>query len=272
MSILNKILDQKRLEIAGLDGAALRISALQSPPPLDFVAGFNTNRQCSTPALIAELKRASPSRGILAPQLDLLETADLYQQNGAAAISVLTDEVFFQGRLETLQTLRREKNIQLPLLRKDFIIHEAQLYETRAAGADAVLLIAAALPDDGLLADLHALTLDLGLTALVEVHDEVEIERVLKLKGLKMIGINNRNLNTFKVSLETTEALRPIIPPTINVVAESGIFAAADVKRLAKAGVDAILVGEALVTALDIPAKVRELSGLEYFEIEEGSL
>jgi indole-3-glycerol phosphate synthase len=272
MSILDKILDQKRLEIASLDGAALRSRALQSPTPLDFVAELNANHHSSQSALIAELKRASPSRGILAPQLDLLETADLYLQHGAAAISVLTDETFFQGKLETLQTLRHTRNISLPLLRKDFIIHETQLYETRAAGADAVLLIAAALPDDGLLAELHALALDLGMNALVEVHDEGEVERVLCLPNLKLIGINNRNLNTFEVSLTTTEKLRPMIPKAVGVVAESGIFAAADVQRLAKAGVNAILVGEALVTASDIPAKIRELSGVDHSTREEGGL
>ena len=272
MSILDKILDQKRLELASLDGAALRTRALSSQTPLDFVAGLNANRHSSQPALIAELKRASPSRGTLAPQLDLLETADLYLQHGAAAISVLTDEAFFQGKLDTLQTLRHTRNISLPLLRKDFIIHETQLYETRAAGADAVLLIAAALPDDGLMADLHALALDLGMTSLVEVHDEGEVERVLCLPNLKLIGINNRNLNTFEVSLTTTEKLRPMIPKAVSVVAESGIFAAADVQHLAKAGVDAILVGEALVTASDIPAKIRELSGVDHSTSEEGGL
>ncbi len=263
MSILDKILDQKRIEIAGLDYSALRAAALNCPVPLDFIAGLNANRRINQPALIAELKRASPSKGVIAPQLDLLETASLYLQNGAAAISVLTEEKFFQGSLETLRTLRRTRNIMLPLLRKDFIIHEIQLYETRAAGADAVLLIAAALPDDSLLADLHALALELGLTPLVEVHNEIEIERVLKLDDLKLVGVNNRNLNTFEVTLDTTERLRPMIPPNIHVVAESGIFAAKDVQRIAAAGVNAILVGEALVTAPDISAKVRELSGFE---------
>ena len=149
-----------------------------------------------------------------------------------------------------------------PLLRKDFIIHETQIYEARANGADAILLIAAALTNDALFADLHACALSLGLTALVEVHDEVETERALKLKDVKLIGINNRNLATFEVSLETTERIRPMISPEIAVVAESGIFTASDVDRFAKANVDAILVGEALVTSDDIPAKVRELSGV----------
>jgi len=164
------------------------------------------------------------------------------------------------GKLETLRQLRIT-NSQLPLLRKDFIIDEIQLYEAKANGADAILLIAAALTDDALFADLHACALSLGLTALVEVHDEAETERALKLKDVKLIGINNRNLATFDVTLETTEKLRPMIPSDIAVVAESGIFTASDVERLSKANIDAILVGEALVTADDIGAKVRELSG-----------
>ena len=165
------------------------------------------------------------------------------------------------GKLDTLRELRFERKSELPLLRKDFSIDEIQLYEARANGADAILLIAAALTDDTLFADLHACALSLGLTALVEVHNEVEMERTLKLKDVKLIGINNRDLTTFNVTLETTEKLRPMIPAEIAVVAESGIFTASDVERLAKAHVDAILVGEALVTAEDIPAKVRELSG-----------
>ena len=164
------------------------------------------------------------------------------------------------GSLGTLRQLRIT-NHQLPILRKDFIIDESQIYESRANGADAILLIAAALTDDILFADLHACALSLGLTALVEVHDETETERALKLKDVKLIGINNRNLATFDVSLETTERIRSMISPEIAVVVESGIFNASDVERLSKAKVDAILVGEALVTSDDIPAKVRELSG-----------
>ncbi|MBK7448525.1 MAG: indole-3-glycerol-phosphate synthase [Anaerolineales bacterium] len=159
-------------------------------------------------------------------------------------------------------------NYQSPitLLRKDFIIDPSQIYEARANGADAILLIAAALTDDKHFADLHACALSLGLTALVEVHDEAETERTLKIPNIQLIGINNRNLATFDVSLTTTERLRPMIPADITVVAESGIFTAQDVDRLAKAKIDAILVGEALVTSDDIPAKVRELSGVTLSE------
>jgi len=270
-NILAKIIDQKKVEIAALDVPALRRAAETSPAPRDFLAAISPRSKGegpgvrSSPSLIAELKRASPSKGILAPHLDLLQVAEIYAQNGASAISVLTDEKFFMGSLETLRQLR-VTNYPLPLLRKDFIIHESQIYEARANGADAILLIAAALPDDQLFADLHACALSLGLAALVEVHDEAEAERVLKLNDVKLIGINNRDLATFEVSLETTEKLRPMIPPEIAVVAESGIFTANDVERLANANVDAILVGEALVTSEDIPAKVRELSSVTLSE------
>ena len=290
MSILAQIIEQKKLEMAALDASTLRRLADSSSAPRDFLAAISPrlsgDREASRseaeggagmrsprlrthpstglgrrPSLIAELKRASPSKGILAPHLDLFQVADIYTQNGASAISVLTDEKFFLGSLETLHQLRIT-NHHLPLLRKDFIIHETQVYESKANGADAILLIAAALLDDALLADLHACALSQGLTALVEVHDETETERALKLKDVKLIGINNRNLATFDVTLETTEKLRPIIPSEIAVVTESGIFTASDVERLTKSDVDAILVGEALVTSDDIGAKVRELSGM----------
>ena len=262
-NILEKILDQKRLEIAALDAQALRHAAEQSPRPRDFLAAIQRRRFGTHPSLIAELKRASPSKGILAPHLDLFQVADIYTQNGASAISVLTDEKFFQGKLETLHALRNTYSVKAPLLRKDFIIDDSQIYEARANGADAILLIAAALLDDKHFADLHACAQSLGLTALVEVHDEAETERTLKIPNIQLIGINNRNLATFDVSLTTTERLRPMIPTDITVVAESGIFTAADVQRLEKANIDAILVGEALVTSEDIPAKVCELSGME---------
>lgn len=263
MNILEKIIAQKKIEIVALNASALRLSAEHSPMPRNFLAHITRRRFGTSPSLIAELKRASPSKGILAPHLDLFQVADIYTQNGASAISVLTDEKFFQGKLETLYGLRFTHHSALPLLRKDFIIHESQIYEARVNGADAILLIAAALTDDQLFADLHACALELGLTALVEVHDEAETERALKLKDVKLIGINNRNLATFDVSLETTEKLRPMIPSDIAVVAESGIFTASDVERLEKVNVDAILVGEALVVAENIEAKVRELSGMK---------
>jgi indole-3-glycerol phosphate synthase len=165
--------------------------------------------------------------------------------------------------LETLRDLRFVRKTTLPLLRKDFILAPVQLYQSRANGADAVLLIAAALPDDACFADLHALALDLKLTPLVEVHTPDEVERVLKIRDLRLVGVNNRDLATFDVSLGTTERLRPMIPREVTVVAESGIFTADDVSRLAAVGVDAILVGEALITAADIGTKVRELANTQ---------
>jgi len=261
MSILAQIIEHKKMEIAALDASALRRAADSTSAPRDFLSAIKRRRFSPRPSLIAELKRSSPSKGLLAPHLDLFQVADIYTQNGASAISVLTDQKFFLGNLTTLHALRNTYQCPLPLLRKDFIIDEVQLYESRANGADAILLIAAALLDNNLFADLHACALSLGLTALVEVHDEAETERALKLKGVKLIGINNRNLATFDLSLETTERLRPMISPGIAVVAESGIFNASDVERLTKVNVDAILVGEALITADDIGAKVRELAG-----------
>ncbi|HJS19934.1 MAG TPA: hypothetical protein VJ785_14400, partial [Anaerolineales bacterium] len=177
MSILAKIIEHKRMEIAALDAPALRRAADSAPTPRDFLAAIKRRRISQSPSLIAELKRASPSKGILAPHLDLFQVADIYTQNGASAISVLTDEKFFMGKLKTLRELRFTRKSELPLLRKDFIIDEVQLYESRANGADAILLIAAALLDDKLFADLHASALELGLTPLVEVHHENEAER-----------------------------------------------------------------------------------------------
>jgi len=262
-NILEKILDQKKLEIAALDAVILRRAAEQSPMPRDFLAAIKHRRFGTHPSLIAELKRASPSKVILAPRLDLFQVADIYAQNGASAISVLTDEKFFMGRLETLRELRFTHKSELPMLRKDFIIDEVQIYEARANGADAILLIAAALTTDHKhFSDLYACALSVGLTALVEVHNEAEAERALKLKDVNCVGINNRSLATFEVSLETTERIRPMISPDIAVVAESGIFNAQDVERLANANVDAILVGEALVTSDDVAAKVKELAGM----------
>jgi indole-3-glycerol phosphate synthase len=265
-NILDTILEHKKTEVAALDARALRHAAEQSPAPRDFLAAItsplSTRGEGPGVRLIAELKRASPSKGMLAPHLDLFQVADIYMDNGAAALSVLTDEKFFLGKLETLHDLRFDHKAAVPLLRKDFTIADTQLYEARANGADAILLIAAALTDDALLADLHATALELGLTALVEVHNENEMRRALKIPNLKLVGINNRDLTTFTLSLETTERLRPLIPAGITVVAESGIFTAADVARLEQVGIDAILVGEALITAPDIGAKVRELAGV----------
>jgi indole-3-glycerol phosphate synthase len=257
--ILTKILAQKKVEVDALDLPSLRHAVAQSPQPRDFLGAL---KRSATLALIAELKRASPSRGLLAENLDILDVAQTYAAHGATAISVLTDEKFFHGSLETLRSLRFDHKLPLPLLRKDFIIDVKQIFQARAAGADAILLIAAALPDDAHFASLHACAVSLGLTVLVEVHDEHEIERSLRLPDLHLLGINNRNLATFEIALETSERLRPLIPPYMTVVAESAIFSRADVTRLAGAHLDAILVGEALIISADIAVKVRELSSV----------
>jgi indole-3-glycerol phosphate synthase len=265
--LLATILEHKRREVAALDLASLRRAAEVAPAARDFVAALclppaRMNENGSTFALIAELKRASPSRGLLAPGKDLLEVATMYEQNGATAVSVITDEKFFLGDLATLQALRFEREYRLPLLRKDFIIDEVQVFESRAAGADAVLLIAAALPDDGRLAALHALAIQLGLAPLVEVHSRAELERALRLDGLRLVGINNRDLSTFQVDIGTCLDLRPFLPQDVTVIAESGINSREHMAALARAGLHAALVGEALMTAPDVAAKVRELAGL----------
>lgn len=207
--------------------------------------------------LIAEIKRASPSSGILRKDLNPLEIALQYQQNGASAISVLTDERFFQGKLSHLEEIRRV--IKLPLLRKDFVIDPYQLYEARVAGADAVLLIASLL-DRSKLEGLLGLARELGLGCLVEAHTEEELKKVLDTPAT-LLGINNRNLETFQIDLETTLRLRPLIPRDKIVVSESGINTRTNVLRLQEAGIDAILVGEALIRSKDPGAKIRELMG-----------
>jgi indole-3-glycerol phosphate synthase len=208
--------------------------------------------------LIAEIKHKSPSRGVLKKDFKPLTLAETYAENGAAAISVLTDEIYFGGSLEILKTIHA-KALGLPLLRKDFIFERYQLLEARAAGASAVLLIAAML-EDRQLVDLIAESRALSLTPFVEVHNESELERALNADAL-VIGINNRDLHDFSVNLETSLKLARLCPPEIVIVAESGINSTEDIQRLSEANVDAVLVGEALVTAADIASKVRSLSG-----------
>ncbi len=254
-TLLDEIIIHKRAEVAQQKLCtpleALRAEAELASPLRDFWAAL-----CAPGvSLIAEVKKASPSKGLLCPTFDPATLARTYADNGAAAISVLTDEHFFQGSLDDLRTVRQ--TVDLPVLRKDFIIDLYQVYESRIAGADAVLLIVAAL-DDAALHNLYALTRHLGMAALVEVHNANELMRATALRP-RIIGINNRNLQTFDVSLDTTAALRPRIPSRVTVIAESGIHTAADVDRLAGLDVDAMLVGEALVTAADVGAKVREL-------------
>ncbi len=258
MSILDEIFAHKRTEVATRQQvvplAEMQRLAEEAAPPQDFIAAL---RQSPTqPALIAEAKKASPSKGLLAPDFDPLKLANVYRNSGAAAMSVLTDERYFQGNLAYLRQIAALPE-RLPLLRKDFLFDPYQVYEARAAGADAVLLIVAHLTPVQL-RDLHQLTAELGMVALVEVHTQSELEAALGCDPL-LVGINNRDLHTFTVSLETTRRLRPFLPPAVCVVAESGIHTAADVAVLHDIGVDAMLVGESLVTAADTEVKIREL-------------
>lgn len=229
----------------------LRRAASDAPPCRDFTGALRAPGL----SLIAEVKRASPSQGTIRNDLDPGALARTYAAHGAAALSVLTDGPFFHGSLDDLRAARAA--VSLPVLRKDFILDPYQIYEARAAGADAVLLITAVL--DGLtLTDLHTLAGMLGMAALVEVHNAEELERALAVEPA-VVGINNRDLHTFEVRLETTERLRPHLPENVVVVAESGVQRAADAQRLERAGVDAVLVGTALVSAPDPGRKVEAL-------------
>ena len=212
-------------------------------------------------ALVAEIKKASPSAGVIQKNFDSIQIAREYEAGGASALSVLTDEKFFQSRLEYLQQIRDA--VKLPLLRKDFIINELQIYESVARGADAILLIVAIL-DDAQLKGFRELAAQLHLASLVEVHDEADLDRALA-SGAEIIGVNNRDLRDFSVSLATTEKLaaklRRGMCGKYTIVAESGIQVRADVERVAKAGANAVLVGESLMRSGDIESKVRELMG-----------
>jgi indole-3-glycerol phosphate synthase len=257
-TILDRIVADKREELARRQREqpfeTLRRLAGRTPPPRSLAAALRTR----APGLIAEVKRASPSRGLLRPDLDAVALARSYAEGGAAAVSVLTEERYFRGSLADLKAVSQALDGP-PVLRKDFIFDMYQVFEARAYGADAVLLIAAIL-NPGLLTSLLALSRSLGLECLVEVHDEAELERAL-MAGAEIIGINNRDLRTFEVDLATTERLRPLVPPEVTVVAESGVHTRADVQRLAALGVHGVLIGEALVLADDAAAKIRELFG-----------
>jgi len=270
MSILDEIFTHKRQEVAAQQQRVpldqVRRAAEQAVPVADFIAALRAARKPSPcmpdgalwPALIAEVKAASPSRGLLGKNFDPLALARAYAQGGAAAISILTDERYFQGHLDYLRQIA-DLNLGLPLLRKDFVCDPYQVYEARAAGASAVLLIAAYL-DLPQLRDLHALALELGLAPLVEVHTRDELDRVLACEPV-LLGVNNRDLRDFTIHIETTLALRPFVPQGTCLVAESGIHTPQDVAQLAEGGVDAILVGESLVTAPNLREKLRTLAG-----------
>jgi indole-3-glycerol phosphate synthase len=262
-TILDRIVADKREELARRQReqpfGTLRWQARRMPAARSLAAALRTRPlRASAPGLIAEVKRASPSRGVLRADLDAVALARSYAEAGAAAISVLTEERYFQGSLADLKAVRGALDGPA-LLRKDFIFDMYQVFEARAYGADAILLIAAIL-DPGLLTALIALARSLGLECLVEVHDEPELERAL-MAGAEIVGINNRDLRTFEVDLATTERLRPLAPPEVTVVAESGVHTRADVQRLAALDVHGVLIGEALVVADDPAEKIRELFG-----------
>jgi len=290
VSILDKIVEEKKREIAKLPARIiaagdLRDAMLERGERRDFMAALRnpprTTHHAPRVALIAEVKRASPSAGIICPDFDWITLAKAFEAGGASCLSVLTDEKFFQGSLDYLRQIRAA--VKLPLLRKDFIIDERQILEAIEWGADAVLLIVAILTD-AQLKKFHSLATEAGLAALVEVHDEAELDRATAI-GAELIGVNNRDLKTFKVDLANTERLAvrlvesresrvesqknaaPGRPSTLDprpstiLVAESGIHTRTDVERLAKCGAKAILVGESLMKGGDIRAKVKELIG-----------
>jgi indole-3-glycerol phosphate synthase len=268
--LLEEIMTWKRQEVpkqmAEMPESDLQALLTFTPPPLDFRAALAQPGV----SLIAEVKRASPSKGLIARDFDPVDLALTYAEGGAAAISCLTDARFFQGQLEHLTAIKeafRQKRITLPVLRKDFIYHPYQVLRARVAGADAILLIMAVL-SDAEYRDLLAYARELGMEALVEVHDERELERALKQEPA-IIGVNNRDLRTFQVDLNTTARLRPLIPDDVLLVAESGIRNARDVATLQGMGVDAMLVGESLVRQ---PRKARKRKVQELVRAGKGGL
>lgn len=259
MNILDKIVEQKKREVAQLPARLiaagdLRDAMLEHGERRDFLAALRQPRHGDI-ALIAEVKKASPSMGVICKDFDPVRIAKEYEAAGASCLSVLTDEKFFQGSLDYLRQIRAA--VKLPLLRKDFIIDKRQILEAIEWGADAILLIVAILTDEQL-AKFHSLASEAGLAVLVEVHDEEELERALKISPL-LIGVNNRDLKNFKVDLATTEKLAKKIGAEQILVAESGIHSRADVERLKKCGAKAILVGESLLRDGDIQSKIHEL-------------
>lgn len=257
-NILQQIVAHKREEIArtkaAVPAAQLQQQNASAPPVRDFVAALKARHPLG---LIAEVKKASPSAGLIRAEFDPVSIARTYAEHGAACVSVLTDEKYFQGSLEYLTQIRAA--IDLPVLRKDFIIDRYQVLEARAAGADAILLIAECL-DDAELADLYGYAGELGMQCLVELYDPANLERVLRLDP-PLVGVNNRNLKTMTTDLQHCITLRKQIPAEILMVGESGIHGRADVERLQNAGIHAILVGETLMKSPDIGAKVDQILG-----------
>ena len=249
--ILDKIVAVKHQEVAAALArkplAAMRADAESRVLTRDFVGALRAKIAAGLPAVIAEVKKASPSKGILRPDFIPADIAQSYAEHGAACLSVLTDQQFFQGSIDYLKQARA--SCDLPVLRKDFMVDAYQVYEARAMGADCILLIAACL-DDAQMKSLEALAMSLDMAVLVEVHDRAELERALLLKT-PLLGINNRNLKTFEVSLDATLGMLKDVPADRLLVTESGITTAADVQRMRTAGVQAFLVGEAFMRADD---------------------
>jgi indole-3-glycerol phosphate synthase len=249
-------LDSLATEKALVPPAEVNERAMRQSPARSFATALG----CKPFALIAEVKKASPSRGVMCRDFDPAGMAAIYARGGVAAISVLTEEKYFQGKIDYIETIRHSLGDTCPpLLRKDFILDAYQVYQSRAAGADALLLIAAILNRDKL-KELIELSYDLGMDCLVETHNESEIASALAA-GAGIIGINNRDLQTFKVDLDTTRRLRPLVPPDRLVVSESGIRGHEDVLKMKEWGINAVLVGETLVSAPDIALKMKELIG-----------
>lgn len=259
--ILNRILAVKRDEVAAGQGfrplSAISIEARQQPMPRDFVGAIRAKIDGGMPAVIAEIKKASPSKGVIREDFRPADIARAYEQGGAACLSVLTDRDFFQGSPEYLHAARAA--CALPVLRKDFLVDPWQVFEARAMGADAILLIAAAL-DFVTMRDMEAIAVSMGMSVLVEVHDENELDLALRLET-PLIGINNRNLRTFDVSLQTTLDLLERIPADRIVVTESGILVPADVALMREHAVNAFLVGEAFMRVSDPGEGLRTLFG-----------
>ncbi|MBI5491754.1 MAG: indole-3-glycerol phosphate synthase TrpC [Deltaproteobacteria bacterium] len=257
--ILDKILENKRQELeVSKKYASLKFlndKIARSKPLRDFTGAISTKGGPEAIRIIAEVKKASPSKGVIKADYYPFEIARMYQLNGAVAVSVLTEEKFFKGHIDHLTSIKI--NLKLPVLRKDFIFDEYQVIESRAAGADAILLIAAIVEQDGL-KRLIDLTYSLGMAALVEVHDEDDLKKAAKA-GARIIGINNRDLKTFEVDTKTTERLAPLAPKEAVIVSESGISTHQDIVRLKGAGASAFLIGEALMREENIGAKLKEL-------------
>lgn len=257
MSILQEICDRKRVHIQERQDRitidCLKEKIKKSSSSHCFLKKIKENDHV---ALIAEIKKASPSGGVIRSDFEPAALAEIYEESGASCLSVLTDEPYFQGQDSYIGAVKQV--VSLPVLRKDFIVDPYQIYETKALGADCLLLIMAALSDDEATA-FHALAQELGLDVLVEVHDRAELERALKIKGVAMIGINNRNLKTLEVNINTALELAEHIPAGIVSVGESGIKTRDDVKALESKGFDAMLVGESLMRQADLAAATRSL-------------